>query len=79
MFWSKEVLQLQSFPDLLLIFENLDEDVNALLWLARVTSKSNPADAPSRFSLRELNFLDELQIAEAVCPITNEILQSCVA
>lgn len=64
--------------DLLLIFENLDEDVNAMLWLARVTSKSNPADAPSRFTLSELNFLDELKISEATCPITNETLQSCV-
>ena len=61
--------------DLLLIFESLDEDVNALLWLARVTSKSNPA---SRFTLSELNFLDELKISEATCPITNETLQSCV-
>ncbi|CAL1169263.1 unnamed protein product [Cladocopium goreaui] len=36
--------------DLLLIFENLDERINSMLWMARVASKSNPADAPSRFS-----------------------------
>ena len=37
--------------DLLLIFETLDEQIDAMLWMARVASKSNPADAPSRFSL----------------------------
>ncbi|CAL1129051.1 unnamed protein product [Cladocopium goreaui] len=65
--------------DLLLIFENLDERINSMLWMARVASKSNPADAPSRFSLRELSFLERLQISEAVCPIKGVKLKSYVA
>ena len=65
--------------DLLLIFETLDEQIDAMLWMARVTSKSNPADAPSRFSLKELTFLNELEISKAVCPITGKTLESFVA
>ena len=65
--------------DLLLIFENLDERINSMLWMARVASRSNPADAPSRFSLMELGFLERLQVSEAVCPIKGVKLKSYVA
>jgi hypothetical protein len=65
--------------DLLLIFENLDERINSMPWMARVSSKSNPADAPSRFSLIELGFLERVQVSEAVCPIKGVKLKSYVA
>ena len=65
--------------DLLLIFETLDEQIDAMLWVARVASKSDPADAPSRFSLKELSFLNELEISKAICPITGNPLESFVA
>ena len=65
--------------DLLLIFETLDEQLDPMLWLARVSSKSNPADAPSRFSLKELSFLNDLRVSIAICPITGNRLESFVA
>ena len=54
--------------DLLLIFETLDEQIDAMLWMARVASKSNPADAPSRFSLKELTSSMSLKFQKQFAP-----------
>ena len=64
--------------DLLLIIEDLDERSPMLLWMARVPSKSNPADAPSRFSLQDISFLQPFNVCEPVCPITGKTMKSMV-
>ena len=56
--------------------ERLDERCPMLLWIARVPSSSNPADPPSRKSLRELEFLRPFKIIDARCPIQQCTLRS---
>ena len=62
--------------DLLLIIEDLDERSPMLLWMARVPSKSNPADAPSRFAVHDIDFLRPFEVCKPVCPITGKRLAS---
>ena len=62
--------------DLLLIIEDLDERSPMLLWMARVPSKSNPADAPSRFAVQDIDFLRPFEVCKPVCPITGKRLAS---
>ena len=59
----------RSWRRLLLNLEEFDERCPMLLWIARVPSSSNPADPPSRRSLKELDFLRPFKVVDALCPI----------
>ena len=64
--------------ELLLLLEDPDED-SFLLWVARVPSKSNVADHPSRGSVKELSFLRPFRCVKPKCPVTNVSLNSLIA
>ena len=64
--------------ELLLLLEDPDED-SFLLWVARVPSKSNVADHPSRGSVKELLFLRPFRCVKPKCPVTNVSLNSLIA
>lgn len=66
-----------SWRELLLCLEDPDED-NFQMWVARVPSQSNCADAPSRGSLEELKFLEPFEKVIPVCPVMCEKLESIV-
>ena len=66
----------QAWRKLLLDLEEFDEQCPMMLWIARVPSSSNPADPPSRRSLREIEFLRPFDVIDAICPIHHNTLKS---
>lgn len=61
--------------EVLMILEVMDEELSSHIWFARVPSKSNPADAPSRFNLDDIEFLKPFKLVNAVCPIHGSVLK----
>ena len=74
----KGVSTQQTWRDLLMTFEILDEKQQSLHWFARVPSSSNPADPPSRGTLSGLEFLKPFVLCESFCPVTNKPLMQIV-
>ena len=68
----------RQWRELLLLLEDPDED-SFLLWVARVPSKSNVADHPSRGSVTELSFLRPFRCVVPKCPVTNALLKNLLA
>ena len=64
---------------LLLDIEMIDMETNSLVWLSRVPSASNIADAPSRGSLSELSFLSPFESDSALCPCEGTTLEPVVS
>eukprot|EP00435_Cladocopium_sp_Y103_P031944 s3086_g8.t1 len=54
---------------LLLLLEELDCEMFSNMWVTRVASSSNPADFPSRGSVKELEFLQPMETCVPRCPI----------
>ena len=67
---------INTWRKLLLTLEEIDDSLFANMWVTRVASSSNPADFPSRGSLKELEFLGSLNICSPVCPMTGVALVS---
>ena len=63
--------------ELLLVLENPEERLPMFLWVARVPSKSNVADPPSRGSLDELSAW-RLNVEHPACPLCKKTLNSLV-
>ena len=63
--------------ELLLVLENPEERLPMFLWFARVPSKSNVADPPSRGSSDELAVW-KLTVERPVCPLCKKMLSSLV-
>eukprot|EP00435_Cladocopium_sp_Y103_P036529 s3063_g9.t1 len=74
----KGVSTQSTWRDLLMVFEIMDEKHQSLHWVGRVPSASNPADPPSRGTLKGLEFLGDLVITECNCPISNKQLKRIV-
>ena len=55
---------------LLLALERIDENLNCLLWMARVASPSNVADPPSRGRWDQVEFMQPFDVRHPRCPIT---------
>ena len=66
---------LRLWRELRLVRENPEERLPMFLWVARVPSRSNVADPPSRGSVRELATW-ELAVEHHVCPLCNRTLRS---
>jgi hypothetical protein len=58
-----------TWRQLLLRLEELDDNLFSNMWISRVPSASNPADYPSRGSLGELKFLEPICKCKPTCPI----------
>lgn len=71
----KGTSSLRSWRRLLLALEDPAEE-HFKMWVARVPSASNVADAPSRSSLSELRFLEPLCVETPLCPLTGNLLES---
>ena len=67
-----------TWRQLLLCIENVDIHRPCDMWATRVPSESNVADPPSRGSLAEIQFLGNLQIDDAFCPVSGMKLLRCV-
>jgi hypothetical protein len=67
---------INTWRKLLLKLEEIDDSLFANMWVTRVASSSNPADFPSRGSLKELGLLGCLNICSPVCPMTGVALVS---
>ena len=61
---------------LLLALEKIDENLNCLLWMARVASPSNVADPPSRGQWDQVEFMKPFDVRQPMCPITGKALTS---
>ena len=68
----------EDWRHLLLLLEDPKVD-GFLLWVARVPSKSNVADWPSRGSLAELSFLKPYTCVKPTCPMVHAPLSSILA
>ena len=66
----------ETWRQLLLRLEEIYDSLFANMWVTRVASASNPADFPSRGSLKELEFLGKLNVCNPVCPLTGKALVS---
>eukprot|EP00435_Cladocopium_sp_Y103_P038982 s2786_g10.t1 len=67
-----------TWRQLLMILEDMDDELFANLWVTRVPSHSNPADFPSRGSIKELSYLGELRPCFPSCPIMKvELKNTC--
>ncbi|CAL1143235.1 unnamed protein product [Cladocopium goreaui] len=60
---------------LLLALEKIDENLNCLLWMARVASPSNVADPPSRGRWDQVEFMKPFVVRHPRCPITGKALE----
>ena len=67
---------INTWRQLLLKLEEIDDSLFANMWVTRVASSSNPADFPSRGSLKELGFLGHLNVCSPVCPVMGVALVS---
>ena len=67
-----------TWRDMLMVFEAMDEELQALLWVGRVPSSSNPSDPPSRGTLDGLDFLRPFDVCNGICPVMNVTLQALV-
>jgi len=61
-----------------MIFERNGADAMTAPWMARVASKSNVADPPSRANLSDIDFLKPYNIVFPVCPLTKIPLVSII-
>eukprot|EP00435_Cladocopium_sp_Y103_P050211 s1922_g15.t1 len=75
----KGVSTQSTWRDLLMVFEVMDEKHQSLHWVGRVPSASNPADPPSRGTLKGLKFLGDLIVNECFCPMSNKQLRRIVS
>ena len=60
---------------LLLALEKIDENLNCLMWMARVASPSNVADPPSRGQWDQVDFMKPFDVRHPRCPITGKTLR----
>ena len=67
-----------TWRQLLLCIEKVDIQYPCDMWATRVPSESNVADPPSRGSLVEIQFLGNVKIDDALCPVSGEKLLRCV-
>jgi hypothetical protein len=70
---SASVLQ---WRKLLMILEEMDDELFSCLWVTRVPSHSNPADHPSRGSIKEIAYLQPMTRCEPWCPIICKALET---
>lgn len=66
-----------AWRQLLLLLEDPCEDY-FMLWVARVPSKSNVADYPSRGSVEELKFLKPFEVVTPKCPVLHSPLDAII-
>ena len=64
-----------TWRELLLVLENPEETAPFYLWTARVPSKSNVANGPSRGSIEHLATF-RVTVRTPVCPCTKQVLRS---
>jgi hypothetical protein len=70
---SATVLQ---WRKLLMILEEMDDELFTCLWVTRVPSHSNPADHPTRGSIKEIAYLQPMTRCEPSCPVIGKALET---
>ena len=73
---SRGSANVNTWRQLLLRLEEMDDHLFSNMWISRVPSASNPADCPSRGSLSEPNFLRPINMCQPKCPILNQVLKA---
>ena len=53
----------------------MDDELFSYMWVTRVPSHSNPADHPSRGSIKEISYLQPMKRCEPCCPLTCKALE----
>ena len=61
-----------------MLLEDPSDFVISLVWFARVPSQSNLADAPSRGTLQDLDFLCPMKVVNPRCPMLGIELRPCL-
>lgn len=65
-----------TWRQLLLHLEEMDDNLFSNMWISRVPSPSNPADFPSCGTLKELKFLEPLIMCKPKCPVLGLVLEA---
>ena len=71
----KGTAAVETWRQLLLVLEDVNNDFFSDLWVSRVASASNPADFPSRASVKEIEYLGPLQRCRPICPLVGYALE----
>ena len=70
----KGTASVDTWRQLLMKLEMIDDSLFANMWVTRVASSSNPSDFPSRGSLKEIEFLGPLKKCTPCCPLLGKAL-----